>query len=273
MIVEGIKHDINADASSHIVTLQLTETTNVNPAVWKLGVSKLGIDTVLAYGPPPFDPTTISGCTLYLRSDLGVSLSGSYVTQWNDQSGNICHASASGTGPKYTANAINGYPALILPSLMTLAHDPFALNWTAFVVFQTQLGEFGPLITSRNAATTAFHRLSVDNSNLADIYDTDGTNHAGASNASTYAAGTYILSGSSAAGQPDIVYLNGDAGTSASAASPLTAFTTTNWELGGTTPGNAIYGAMVSFIVYSRVLTTAERQYVVNGLNTRYLIY
>ena len=38
-------------------------------------------------GPPPFNPMSISGGVLWLRADLGVTLSSGSVLQWNDQSG------------------------------------------------------------------------------------------------------------------------------------------------------------------------------------------
>lgn len=42
---------------------------------------------------PNFKPTNISGCVLWLRADLGKTLNGSTVSQWNDQSSSGNNAS------------------------------------------------------------------------------------------------------------------------------------------------------------------------------------
>lgn len=56
---------------------------------------------------PPFVPTTISGCVLWLKSDLGITTSSGNVTQWNDQSGAAITPSFTAAGaarPTYTAS-------------------------------------------------------------------------------------------------------------------------------------------------------------------------
>lgn len=52
-----------------------------------------------------FTPTALSGCVLWLRADLGITLNGSDVSAWADQSGQAHHV-AQGTGsvqPLYNA--------------------------------------------------------------------------------------------------------------------------------------------------------------------------
>jgi hypothetical protein len=58
--------------------------------------------------------TMFPGMVLWLRSDLGVTLSGSNVTNWSDLSGNHLDAKTiSGLAPTYgTAPPINGYSTL-----------------------------------------------------------------------------------------------------------------------------------------------------------------
>lgn len=61
-----------------------------------------------------FVPTDISGCLLWLRGDLGITLNGANVSGWADQSGNGNNAS-QGTAvsqPPFATNAVNGLPAI-----------------------------------------------------------------------------------------------------------------------------------------------------------------
>lgn len=64
--------------------------------------------------PPPFSPTDIAGLKLWLKADAGVTLNGSTVSQWDDQSGNGNHASQSTASyqPTFVANQLNGKPVL-----------------------------------------------------------------------------------------------------------------------------------------------------------------
>ncbi len=60
-------------------------------------------------------PTEISGCALWLRSDVGVQTTEfGAVTNWVDQSGNGRHASQTDPNrqPVYSASAFNGQPAV-----------------------------------------------------------------------------------------------------------------------------------------------------------------
>ena len=64
--------------------------------------------------PSGWDPTNISGCVLWLRSDLGVTMDGSNrVSLWEDQA-NSYNASQStdAAKPVYVANQLNGLPVL-----------------------------------------------------------------------------------------------------------------------------------------------------------------
>jgi hypothetical protein len=54
----------------------------------------------------------LDGCVVWLRTDMGITLSGSNVTTWADQSGSGNDAT-SGTSPAYDVSTlINGYPTI-----------------------------------------------------------------------------------------------------------------------------------------------------------------
>ena len=61
-------------------------------------------------------PKDITGCVLWLRSDLGIILNGSTVSTWADQSGNGLDVSQSTDTrqPSWVSNQPNGYPALTI---------------------------------------------------------------------------------------------------------------------------------------------------------------
>jgi len=64
-------------------------------------------------GGPPFSPGNLSGLSLWLKADAGVTLSGSNVTAWADQSGNGNNASAnSGEEPTFVSSFSNSKPAI-----------------------------------------------------------------------------------------------------------------------------------------------------------------
>lgn len=63
--------------------------------------------------PQNFQINWLSGCVLWLRSDLGITIA-TGVSQWNDQSGKSNNASQSTSGqqPAYVTRDINGYPSI-----------------------------------------------------------------------------------------------------------------------------------------------------------------
>src|SRR6185312_4407175 len=62
--------------------------------------------------PASFDPTQLPNLALWLRSDLGVTASGTAVIAWADQSGNHNDFADDGTSPILQAKAFNGLPAV-----------------------------------------------------------------------------------------------------------------------------------------------------------------
>ena len=64
-------------------------------------------------GGAQFSPGNLSGLSLWLKADAGVTLSGSNVTAWADQSGNGNNASAnSGEEPTFASSFSNSKPAI-----------------------------------------------------------------------------------------------------------------------------------------------------------------
>lgn len=61
-----------------------------------------------------WNPTMISGCKVWLRADKGVTLNGSNVSSWADQSGNGHNAvqATAAKQPAYSASGLNSRPGI-----------------------------------------------------------------------------------------------------------------------------------------------------------------
>jgi hypothetical protein len=80
-----------------------------------------------------FVPTQLTGCMLWLRADLGVTLSSGFVSTWADQSGNGNNASqgASANRPGFSQTAMNNLPAIQGNGNAT---TPFFMTTSAFTL-------------------------------------------------------------------------------------------------------------------------------------------
>ncbi len=72
-----------------------------------VGLAPVSITTVSPSGGPP-----TTGLKLWLKADVGVTLSGSNVTGWADQSGNGNNVVTATTSPTFVASSINGIPGI-----------------------------------------------------------------------------------------------------------------------------------------------------------------
>lgn len=107
-----------------------------------------------------FTPRTLPGLNLWLRGDLGITLNGSTVSAWADQSGNAANASqgTAGNQPTYFASGgANNLPYIKqtdTTSYMTGAISNFGAGTTTLLVvcdYQSNgLGTNGPVATTNN---------------------------------------------------------------------------------------------------------------------------
>jgi hypothetical protein len=70
-----------------------------------------------------FLPHQLAGCTLWLRSDLGLVFNGTTIAQWNDQSGNQYNFTQATTAkqPLYVPAGANGNPSLLFTAASSQA--------------------------------------------------------------------------------------------------------------------------------------------------------
>ncbi len=224
-----------------------------------------------------FLPTDLSGCVLWLRSDLGVSVSAGSVTAWADQSGNAANAAQGTSTPTYNTTA-GGLPRLSVAAgqYMTGLFATSVATHTLFLVVNYK----SPL--NNYAAFAATDGTFTVNSGFAQFVETPtgAIGRAGLSNTTFASAVTTAKVGapaiySSAADSNTTVdiYVNGNFGASTATPALTGRQQYLLFTLGGTPPTQYQFvGDAYEFIVYSSVLNVNDRITVHRYLGARYNI-
>lgn len=222
-----------------------------------------------------FSPSNLPNLALWLKADAITGLTdGQAVATWNDSSGNGRNATqATGSAqPLYKTNIVNGKPVVRFDGNSDYLEGTWNLTLTAetvFVVFsytgtayarawtQSDAGNdnavAGYVPTIRDASTTSWGAVA------------GGTIVATVTMAqSTFGIFTATHSGSQIANR-----ING--GTAATYNHTLNK-TFTRYRAGNSTGANYLQGDIAEIIVYSRALSTTERQQVEQYLAQKYAI-
>lgn len=125
--------------------------------------------------PPVFDPTTVPDMFFWLKADVGLTLSGANVDQWDDQSGNGRDFVWDTNKPKYNATFAGG-KAYVYADTLNMKMKMTGLTTeqyrTVFVIFK---GSSASNSTAGSAlglgniyyqAATDFAQIGVDSTNL-----------------------------------------------------------------------------------------------------------
>jgi len=245
----------------------------------------LGVQTIrkVGGGAAPFSPTDLSGLSLWLKSDAGVTLSGSNVTAWADQSGNGNNAAAGEEfEPTLVANVLNSKPVLRFNGAgqqMALTSNIGGTAYTIFIVCKNNDNENGSMFfwaTDENygkyiaSITSETYNASARNKFILSENDAGGGEGdsiiAWSSTAvnNNYFIGTAMQNGGGKA------YSNGSGG-----ADSLGTFSASNTFdlIGGYGFGYELDGDVAEIISYNRAVNSTERQQVEAYLNTKYAIY
>jgi hypothetical protein len=254
-----------------------------------------------ASGGLPFSPSDIPNLSLWLKSDAGVSLSGSFVTAWADQSGNGNNTTDyGGYSPTFVTNVVNGKPVIRFGNggdLTVLKTAPSSIGNTgnltvigvykyndsgnvwAEVVAKTDLASesnsqfslTAQFINGDNGWTNAFGAMDIS----------DGFNWDWSSTETSYANQWIIHEGiSDVTNEYQAMYINGD---EVSASLSVSQINAVNIEIGIGNAGSdreplspeygGFQGDIAEILIYDRAITISERQQVEAYLNTKYAIY
>jgi hypothetical protein len=229
-----------------------------------LGVRLRSI-VVSASGGAPFSPSDISGLSLWLKADAGVTLSGSNVTAWADQSGNGNNFTANAGSAIKANNIIGSNPSILFDGANLIGNDIVTAK-TIYAVIKT-------LVTSAQQYAAI---LEVTGGSLYSAIDgTEWGSYYGSGSPSGQtiptetAAIIATLSDDGVSyelrrdGQLIVGSTEGGGFTSRSAA-----YIGSNSSSGQ--PANVYISEI---IVYNRVLISAETQQVEAYLNAKYAIY
>ena len=218
-----------------------------------------------------------SGLVLWLRSDQGVSTSGTSVTGWNDLSGNGNNAVQTGTSnsPTVQSNQVNSFPTLRFDGnndYLTIA-DASSLkpaNITAFMVAKRTGGANSSryLVKASSGSYVDGYGIMQVGGTSAGVY----ANNESASRATIpFGTGTFgILSGRYDSQQVRFSINSGSA--AITAYTTAITHTTSPLYLGGRTTNDAFGGDIAEVLLYNRALSETERKEVELYLYQRYAL-
>jgi len=237
-------------------------------------------------GAAAFSPASISGLSLWLKANAGVSLNGNDVTGWADQSGNGKNAVGTDTLPTLQSNAINGLPAIRFNNGYDIGRfvisSSFNLkNSSAFVVVQQlSLDNSYPRFLSFPSLNDLDYNANdglciLFNNGVPQLQLTSNANDAlivDASANNAFAIASYKIDNS---GNMSLFY-NG-ASESTNQNSNMASQNGLGEIYIGQSQSNigseGLYGDIAEIVMYNRAVTTIERQQVEGYLNTKYAIY
>jgi len=235
-------------------------------------------------GGTPFSPADLTNLSLWLKADAGVTLSGSNVTAWADQSGNGKNMT-SDIAPTFVSNAKNGKPALAFDGSRMIGPGIFtgSANRTMFVVYYTDNEEqISNTICGQNNLSASdagtFFMMQARNDGInsspyfagysQDLYGTPYENNVWKIASVDYESGSGNTS----------LYWNAD--NSNSDTLTLDTYNSGNCFTIGCFYDpielsylEFFYGKLCEIIAYNRVLDGTERGQVNTYLNTKYAIY
>jgi hypothetical protein len=242
-----------------------------------------GVSMPLQYGrkvgAPAFLPTSIAGCVLWLRSDLGITI-GTGVSAWADQSGSGGSGSqgTAANQPAYAASDanFNGKPSVTYNGTTSYMTGAVALSSTAASFYLVYRPVAAPVAYEGRFSAVA----TGGNDAVAPANVVIGTRNAG--NALCYRGGdggpiadpgAGVLVGYAARfdGVSCLTKLNGTTGTTASTG----AFGTNGWTMGArSTPGINTWCnvGFAEVIVYSGFTSTAADASIRAYIAARYAI-
>lgn len=225
--------------------------------------------------PPAFTPLSISNLRTWYAANLGVTLNGATVSQWDDQSGNGNHLSQSTAAnqPLFSANTINTLPSIYFDGtndyLKLPANITGITDTTVFVVEKLVTGgtAIQPILTNDGAngsygkgSLWEFSTATSIGENILYVppaYDT-----------------WFLRSGSGVFSTANTInYVNGASVGTVTGDNGSTTWAIFGYVGRGGAGGFYSKAYIAEILIYSRLLTPTERGDVTSFLNSKYAIY
>jgi hypothetical protein len=272
-----------ATANSYTVTnAQPAQGGNYQVVVSNSFGSVTSMVATLTVNPASTPPT--NGLALWLRSDAGVVTSGSAVTQWSDQTTNNRHATqaTASSRPTLVNGVINGLPVVRFDGVDDFLTFTLTVNGLGgmsmfLVAANTQNQNPGPseaercgLFWNENGGWGTLY-LSPYQGSVSMRFGTgqleNRTNYVrSASVGSAFTLSTAVKNGTT-----DSLFINGTQVVNAGGKLATIANCQSTGNVGRGYNNNTFYaGDMAEVLVYTRALTTTERQQVEQILITKY---
>jgi len=211
------------------------------------------------------------GLSLWLEADTGVTLDGSAISQWSDQSGNGNNAfqAAAGNRPTLVSNALNGKPVVRFNGanqwLATANVVTTSQQYSMFVVCTLDLSKpIGPFYNGDSSTSGwGLYRRNLANYGL--LYGGTDFLEFGA----TQGSGFQLLE-ATRDGSGTTFYVGGQqSGGTSSVAPGAPAGVAT---VGGVRSDESFHGDVAEVLVYNRALYPNERQQVEQYLRSKYAL-
>jgi hypothetical protein len=217
---------------------------------------------------PTFAPTFLSGCSQWLRADLGITSSAGAVSTWADQGGKGNDVAQAGAN-KPTVNTSDAAYANQATISFARASSQY-LKTTTYVLAQP----LTIVVVGENDDTSANLAGFIDSTAGAlALYSTVTNGYAAMSSASAVTSTTTVTRKSIIAaaynGASSSLYVNNSAVAVVSGSSGTNGIST--YTVGGAgVNANPITGKIAEVIVYSRIVSAAERTMLFLYLGQRY---
>ena len=224
-----------------------------------------------------FLPNALQGLALWLKADAGVTLAGSNVTSWADQSGNGNNATSPTTPPTFISSSINSKPAISFNndgSWMRIPPNSIGNsgNITVFVVIDYTSG--GIILNKGDGAAFEGTEWEMAPQNGFGYVRNDDGDFSW--NVVVFTpSGLSLITMITTSGITELLNNNASEGNSSNA-TPINAISQYIGIGGGGTEGGttaALNAKIPEIIIYNRAITTPERQQVEAYLNEKYAIY
>jgi hypothetical protein len=263
-------------STQNFVDLTNTQTVNGTKTLQTSSPSSKGLIVKGSTSTGSSPATITTNLALWLKADAitGTSSGGSLAT-WLDSSaaGNNATQATSGTQPTYITNQINGYPIVRFNGAQNMAISLAALVSSSYtiIVVEARAASGTQYLLGSNSNTP----YSVMNENIQFGYRAGTTftlaQYSNDLNAtiSDYSTKTFnIDEGTLDTSVGHTIYQNGTSIASNSNVTPATVLNAP--EIGGAAGGGAFNGDIAEIIIYSTILTTAQRQNIEMYLGNKY---